>query len=217
MMNTNINFQNATFEKSAVAKEQYPKSDMLEFAFAGRSNVGKSSMINKVLNRKSLARVSGTPGKTITINFYNIDSKIYLVDLPGYGYAKRSKEEVAKWGNMMEDYLATREQLVQTILLVDSRHTPTQQDVQMAEWIRHYHDRLVVVATKMDKLKKSEIDTKLDDIAVTLELTEDDILIPFTVNNDEGKELVIDLLTLMREGILMPYEDEKNIDKNNGI
>ena len=208
-MITGINFQNAEFEKSAVAKEQYPKSDMLEFAFAGRSNVGKSSMINKVLNRKSLARVSGTPGKTITINFYNIDKKIYLVDLPGYGYAKRSKEEVAKWGNMMEDYLANREQLVQTILLVDSRHTPTAQDIQMAEWIRHYHDRLVVIATKMDKLKKSEIDDRLNDIADTLELTEEDILIPFSNNSDEGKELVIDLLHLMREGILLPYDGEE--------
>lgn len=207
-MITGINFQNAEFEKSAVSKEQYPKSDMLEFAFAGRSNVGKSSMINKVLNRKSLARVSGTPGKTITINFYNIDKKIYLVDLPGYGYAKRSKEEVAKWGNMMEDYLANREQLVQTMLLVDSRHTPTAQDIQMAEWIRHYHDRLVVIATKMDKLKKSEIDDRLNDIADTLELTEEDILIPFSTNSDEGKELVIDLLHLMREGILLPYDEE---------
>lgn len=207
-MITGINFQNAEFEKSAVAKEQYPKSDMLEFAFAGRSNVGKSSMINKVLNRKSLARVSGTPGKTITINFYNIDKKIYLVDLPGYGYAKRSKEEVAKWGAMMEDYLANRKQLVQTMLLVDSRHTPTAQDIQMAEWIRHYHDRLVVIATKMDKLKKSEIDARLDDIAETLELTEEDILIPFSTNSDEGKELVIDLLHLMREGILLPYDEE---------
>ena len=208
-MITGINFQNAEFEKSAVSKEQYPKSDMLEFAFAGRSNVGKSSMINKVLNRKSLARVSGTPGKTITINFYNIDKKIYLVDLPGYGYAKRSKEEVAKWGNMMEDYLANREQLVQTMLLVDSRHTPTAQDIQMAEWIRHYHDRLVVIATKMDKLKKSEIDDRLNDIADTLELTEEDILIPFSTNSDEGKELVIDLLHLMREGILLPYDEEE--------
>ena len=206
-MITGINFQNAQFETSAVKKEGYPKSDMLEFAFAGRSNVGKSSMINKVLNRKSLARVSGTPGKTITINFYNIDKKIYLVDLPGYGYAKRSKEEVAKWGEMMEDYLANRKQLVQTILLVDRRHTPTAQDIQMAEWIRHYHDRLVVIATKMDKLKKSEIDDRINDIAETLELTEDDVLIPFSTQSDEGKELVIDLLHLMREGVLLPYEE----------
>jgi GTP-binding protein len=155
-MGMNINFQNAKFEKSAVSKEHYPKSDMLEFAFAGRSNVGKSSLINKVLNRKSLARVSGTPGKTITINFYNIDDCIYLVDLPGYGYAKRSKEEVAKWGEMMEDYLANRQQLVQTILLVDSRHTPTAQDIQMAEWIRHYHDRLIVIVQRSDHMVRKE-------------------------------------------------------------
>lgn len=204
----NINFQNAKFEKSAVAKEQYPTTGLLEFAFAGRSNVGKSSMINKVLNRKSLARVSGTPGKTITINFYNIDDKIYMVDLPGYGYAKRSKEEVAKWGSMMEDYLANREQLVQTILLVDSRHTPTAQDVQMAEWIRHYHDRLIVIATKMDKLKKREIEERLEDIAETLELTEDDILVPFSTQDDEGKGTVIDMLEMMRVGELVPYDEK---------
>lgn len=205
----NINFQNAKFETSAVSKNQYPKSDMLEFAFAGRSNVGKSSMINKLLNRKSLARVSGTPGKTITINFYNIDEKIYLVDLPGYGYAKRSKEEVAKWGSMMEDYLANRKQLVQTILLVDSRHTPTAQDIQMAEWIRHYHDRLIVIATKMDKLKKREIEERLEDIANSLELTEDDILVPFSTADDEGKCTVIDMLEMMRVGVLMPYDEEE--------
>lgn len=208
-MELNINFHNAEFEKSAVSKTQYPKSDMLEFAFAGRSNVGKSSMINKILNRKSLARVSGTPGKTITINFYNIDNKIYLVDLPGYGYAKRSKEEVAKWGSMMEDYLANRKQLVQTILLVDSRHTPTAQDIQMAEWIRHYHDRLIVIATKTDKLKKSQIEERMYDIADTLELTEDDVLVPFSTADDEGKGSVIDMLEMMRAGILMPYEDEE--------
>ncbi|MGM9937353.1 MAG: ribosome biogenesis GTP-binding protein YihA/YsxC [Candidatus Ornithomonoglobus sp.] len=209
-MEANINFQNAKFEKSAVAKEQYPdRPQMLEFAFAGRSNVGKSSMINKVLNRKSLARVSGTPGKTITINFYNIDEKIYMVDLPGYGYAKRSKEEIAKWGKMMEDYLANRKTLVQTILLVDSRHTPTQQDIQMAEWIRHYHDRLIVIATKMDKLKKREIEERLEDIAETLELTEDDILVPFSTADDEGRGTVIDMLEMMRIGELVPYENDE--------
>ncbi len=209
-MEANINFQNAKFEKSAVAKDQYPdRPDMLEFAFAGRSNVGKSSMINKVLNRKSLARVSGTPGKTITINFYNIDEKIYMVDLPGYGYAKRSKEEIAKWGGMLEDYLANRRNLVQTILLVDSRHTPTKQDVQMAEWIRHYHDRLIVIAAKTDKLKKSEIEDRLNDIAEALELTEDDILVPFSIADDEGRGTVIDMLEMMRIGELAPYENDK--------
>ena len=171
---------------------------MPEFAFAGRSNVGKSSLINKLLNRKSLARVSGTPGKTITINFYNIDDTIHLVDLPGYGYAKRSKEEVKKWGRMMEDYLAGREQLVQTILLVDSRHAPTADDITMCDWIRHYHDRVIVVATKMDKLKKREIESNLERIWNVLELGEDDILVPFTTNDDEGKFTVWDMIEMMR-------------------
>lgn len=183
---------------SAVSPKQYPKTDMPEFAFAGRSNVGKSSLINKLLNRKSLARVSGTPGKTITINFYNIDDTIHLVDLPGYGYAKRSKEEVKKWGRMMEDYLAGREQLVQTILLVDSRHAPTADDITMCDWIRHYHDRVIVVATKMDKLKKREIEPNLERIWNVLELGEDDILVPFTTNDDEGKFTVWDMIEMMR-------------------
>ena len=174
----------------------------MEFAFAGRSNVGKSSLINKLLNRKSLARVSGTPGKTATINFYNIDDTIFLVDLPGYGYAQRSKEEKAKWGKMMEDYLSNREPLVQTILLVDSRHKPTQDDIQMAEWIRHYHDRVIVIATKMDKLKKREIEGNLELIWETLSLGEDDILVPFSTQNDEGKITVWDMIEMMRAGEL---------------
>lgn len=193
-MNTN----NVSLTVSAVSPKQYPKTDMPEFAFAGRSNVGKSSLINKLLNRKSLARVSGTPGKTITINFYNVDDTIHLVDLPGYGYAKRSKEEVKKWGRMMEDYLAGREQLVQTILLVDSRHAPTADDITMCDWIRHYHDRVIVVATKMDKLKKREIEANLERIWNVLELGEDDILVPFTTNDDEGKFTVWDMIEMMR-------------------
>ena len=193
-MNTN----KVSLTVSAVSPKQYPKTDMPEFAFAGRSNVGKSSLINKLLNRKSLARVSGTPGKTITINFYNVDDCIHLVDLPGYGYAKRSKEEVKKWGTMMEDYLAGREQLVQTILLVDSRHAPTADDITMCDWIRHYHDRVIVVATKMDKLKKREIEPNLERIWNVLELGEDDILVPFTTNDDEGKFTVWDMIEMMR-------------------
>ena len=193
-----MNINKVDIETSAVKPSQYPKTGYLEFAFAGRSNVGKSSMINKLLNRKSLARVSGTPGKTITINFYNIDDTIYLVDLPGYGYAKRSKEETAKWGEMMEDYLANREPLVQTILLVDSRHKPSKDDVTMAEWIRHYHDRLIVIATKIDKLKKSEIEGNLELIWETLEMTDDDILVPFSTKDDEGKFTVWDMIEMMR-------------------
>ena len=199
-MKLNLNLHNASIKISAVAPKQYPADGRMEFAFAGRSNVGKSSLINKILNRKSLARVSSTPGKTITINFYDIDDEIYLVDLPGYGYAQRSKAEKEKWGSMMEDYLSCRETLVQTILLVDSRHKPTADDIIMADWIRHYHDRVVVIATKMDKLKKSEIEPNLECIYNTLSLTEDDILVPFSTTNDEGKFTVWDMINMMRIG-----------------
>ncbi len=201
-----MNIHNASFTVSAVSPKQYPKDGYKEFAFAGRSNVGKSSLINKLLNRKSLARVSGTPGKTVTINFYNIDDTIYLVDLPGYGYAQRSKTEIEKWGNMMEDYLANREELVQTILLVDSRHKPTKDDVTMADWIRHYHDRLIVVATKFDKLKKSEQEPNLELIWQTLDMGEDDILVPFSIKDDEGKYSVWDMIEMMR---LPSYDEEQ--------
>ncbi len=201
-----MNLHNASIKVSAVNPKQYPTDGYPEFAFAGRSNVGKSSLINKLLNRKSLARVSSTPGKTATINFYNIDDTIYLVDLPGYGYAQRSKAEKEKWGKMMEDYLAEREQLVQTILLVDSRHKPTADDIMMAQWIRHYHDRLIAVATKTDKLKKREIETNLELIYDTLEMTEDDILVPFSTAGDEGKFTVWDMIDMMRAGF--EFQDE---------
>lgn len=195
-----MNLHNAQLTVSAVSKEQYPKAGIPEFAFVGRSNVGKSSLINKLLNRKSLARVSGKPGKTATINFYNIDDTIFLVDLPGYGYAARSKEEVAKWGNMIEDYLNTRNELVQTILLVDSRHRPTSDDILMLEWIRNFHQNAVVIATKTDKLKKRELERNLELIWSVLELGEDDILVPFSTQDDEGKITVWDMIDLMREG-----------------
>lgn len=195
-----MNIHNVSLTVSAVRKDQYPQGDLPEFAFAGRSNVGKSSLINKLLNRKSLARVSGTPGKTATINFYNIDNTIYLVDLPGYGYAARSKEEVASWGQMIEDYLHTRKQLVQTILLVDGRHAPTKDDILMLDWIRNFHENVIVIATKMDKLKRREEEKNLKMIWRTLELGEDDILVPFSVKDDEGKITVWDMINLMREG-----------------
>ncbi len=205
-----MNIHNVSLTISAVRPNQYPTTGYMEFAFAGRSNVGKSSMINKLLNRKSLARVSGTPGKTITINFYNIDDTIYLVDLPGYGYAQRSKSETEKWGKMMEDYLANREPLVQTILLVDSRHKPTKDDITMANWIRHDHTNLIVVATKMDKLKKREIEPNLQRIWETLEMGEDDILVPFSTQDDEGKYTVWDMIEMMRAGELYYSDDEES-------
>ena len=174
-----MNIHNVNFLISAVNPKQYPAANVPELAFAGRSNVGKSSLINKLLNRKNLARVSQKPGKTATINFFDIDGAINFVDLPGYGFARVSKEEKKKWGNIIETYLNTRENLSQVILLVDSRHTPTEDDRTMMGFIRAVCDRAVVIATKCDKLKKSEIEPKMYDIIKTLRLEGDDIIIPF--------------------------------------
>lgn len=183
-----MNIHNVELTISAVKPSQYPRTDFPELAFAGRSNVGKSSLINKLLNRKSLARVSQKPGKTATINFYNIDSCLYFVDLPGYGFAQVSKEEKKKWGNMIETYLNSREQLKQVVLLVDSRHKPTDDDVMMLSFIRGVCPRAVVVATKFDKLKPSQRDESLKLIIQTLELKGDDIIIPFSAVKGTGTE-----------------------------
>lgn len=183
-----MNLHNASLTISAVNPKQYPNTDYPEFAFAGRSNVGKSSLINKLLNRKSLARVSQKPGKTATINFYNIDNTVNFVDLPGYGFARVSKEEKKKWGNMIETYLSGREQLCQIILLVDSRHKPTNDDIMMMNFVRQYCERAVVVATKCDKLSKTKMEENLREIIATLKLGGDDIIIPFSTVNNMGIE-----------------------------
>ncbi|MBQ8637069.1 MAG: YihA family ribosome biogenesis GTP-binding protein [Clostridia bacterium] len=197
-----MNIHNAQITVSAVKPTQYPKTGVPEFAFVGRSNVGKSSLINKILNRKSLARVSSTPGKTITINFYDIDESIFLVDLPGYGYAKRSQNEIREWGDMIESYLSNRPQLKQIFLLVDSRHVPTKDDIMMLEWIRTVRpdDTVIAIATKTDKLKKSEKEFNLNRIYEKLELTEDDILVPFSTKGDEGKNTVWDMINMILAG-----------------
>ena len=194
-----MNIHNADIAVSAVKKEQYPNSQLPEFAFAGRSNVGKSSLINKMLLRKTLARVSQTPGKTVTINFYNVDNTIFLVDLPGYGYAKRSREEIENWGSMIEDYFNSRKQLKRVILLVDSRHAPTTDDKMMLEWIRASRpdDGVIVIATKTDKLKKRELKDNLEMLEKELELGEDDILVPFSTKNEEGRITVWDMINMM--------------------
>lgn len=183
-----MNIHNVNFLISAVNPKQYPASNVPELAFAGRSNVGKSSLINKLLNRKNLARVSQKPGKTATINFYDIDGTINFVDLPGYGFARVSKEEKKRWGNIIETYLNSRENLYQVILLVDSRHTPTEDDRTMMGFIRAVCDRAVVIATKCDKLKKSELEPRMYDIIKTLRLEGDDIIIPFSTVNGMGVE-----------------------------
>ncbi len=195
-----MNLHNANIAVSAVSPAQYPSMVIPEFAFVGRSNVGKSSLINKLLNRRSLARISSTPGKTATINFYNIDDTIFLVDLPGYGYAARSKNEIKKWGEMIEEYLGTRQQIYQVFLLVDSRHKPTADDVLMLEWIRSYQQSVVIIATKADKLSKRELEHNLELIYTTLELTDDDVLVPFSTKSEEGKITVWDMINLLLEG-----------------
>ena len=192
-----MNLHNADITVSAVSPKQYPKGNLPEFAFAGRSNVGKSSMINKLLNRKSLARVSQTPGKTATINFYNVDDSIYFVDLPGYGFASRSKEEIKKWGGIIETYLNNRKQIYQVFLLVDSRHEPTDNDIMMLNWIRNYQESVVVIATKTDKLSKKALEENLEMIYNKLELTDEDILVPFSTKTDEGKITVWDVINLL--------------------
>ena len=179
---------------TAVKYEQYPDESLPEIALVGRSNVGKSSLINCLANRKNIARTSSTPGKTATINFYEIAGKYRIVDLPGYGYAKVSKVEKEKWAAMIEGYLARRSNLVQVIQLVDARHKPTADDKMMFDWIKSYNYEPLVVATKLDKLKKSQIEGNLTAIYDELELGDDSVLIPFSSETREGREQVIELI-----------------------
>lgn len=194
-----MEFINAELLKTAVRYDQYPPSDMPEIALVGRSNVGKSSLINCLTNRKNLARTSSTPGKTATINFYSIGDRYRLVDLPGYGYAKRSKEERESWGRMIEGYLAKRENLVRVIQLVDARHKPTADDKMMLDWINNYGYEPLLVATKLDKLKKSQVEKNLTEIYNELELGDDAVLIPFSAETREGRENVLDLIDYILE------------------
>ncbi len=183
-----MDFINAKLLQTAVKKEQYPDTLVPEVAFVGRSNVGKSSLINCLTNRTKLARTSSSPGKTATINFYDIDGSYRLVDLPGYGYAKVSKAEQQRWASMIDTYLSDRFNLVQVIQLVDARHKPTQDDITMMQWIRHFGYTPVVVATKLDKLKKSQIESNLTLIYHTLMLDDDCILLPFSSEKKTGRE-----------------------------
>ena len=181
-----MNYNKADFIASYGISSQLPESDRPELSFSGRSNVGKSSLINKLCNRKNLARVSSTPGKTATINFYAVDD-CYFVDLPGYGYAKVSKEERERWGRLMESYFQEPGLISLGVLIVDARHKPTADDVTMFQWFRGTGCPVVVVANKLDKLKKSEIDPNLQLIRDTLELEEQDCLVPFSAEKGTGK------------------------------
>jgi len=173
---------------TAVKKEQYPEDNMPEIAFAGRSNVGKSSLLNLLVNRKRLAKVSGNPGKTRTINFYEINDAFRIVDLPGYGYAKVSRSVTENWGEMMEKYFNGRQGLIKVILLVDIRHVPTAQDVQMYEYLKHYNLDGIVVATKADKVSRNETHKCVQTIKQALKLSSEDKVIPVSTLKRSGYE-----------------------------
>jgi GTP-binding protein len=171
-----------------------PDNQLPEIAFAGKSNVGKSSLINALMNRKALARTSSQPGKTQTINFYNINSTMYLVDLPGYGYAKVPESERAKWGKMIEKYLHGSKQLRAVFLLVDIRHKPGTNDKTMYDWIVYQGFSPIIIATKLDKLKRSQVQKALKDVREGLGLKSDDIVIPFSAQTKQGREEIWDLM-----------------------
>ena len=183
-----------------------PETKRPEIAFAGKSNVGKSSLINALMNRKALARTSSQPGKTQTINFYNINEVMYLVDLPGYGYAKVSPSEKAKWGKMIEKYLHTSKDLKAVFLLVDIRHEPSANDKQMYDWILHNGYEPIIIATKLDKLKRSQVQKSIKAIREGLKLPKEGILIPFSAETKQGRE---EIWNLMDELTGLSEETEK--------
>lgn len=181
-------------ETVAVKPQQYPDTSKKEIAFAGRSNVGKSSLLNMITGRKSLARVSGNPGKTRTINFYLCNDEFRIVDLPGYGYAKVSKAESEKWGAMMEGYLENRENLLKVVQLVDIRHKPSAQDVQMYDYLKYYGLDGIVVATKADKVSNNEKQKCIKEIRNTLGMSKEDIIIPCSALKRTGYEELLDVI-----------------------
>ena len=183
-----MNVTKAEMIITAGMTSQFPVHNMPEIAFAGKSNVGKSSLLNAMLNRRALARTSSQPGKTQTINFYSVQDTFMFVDLPGYGYAKVSKSERERWGKLIEGYLQKREQLQKIILLIDIRHEVGSNDKMMYDWIKHYHNEVIVVATKMDKIKRSQVQKQLSVIRKGLGLSWEDKLIAFSSETKQGKE-----------------------------
>ena len=190
-----LKFGKAMFSRSAGAPKDFLKDGLPQFAFAGRSNVGKSSVINRLLNRKNLAYVGASPGKTTQINYFLVDDRAYLVDLPGYGYAKVSQAEKERWAKLMETYFQEgADAITAGVLIVDIRHKPTENDRVMHSWFRESGCPEIIVANKIDKLKRSQVEPALALIRETLELTEEDILVPFSAEKGTGKEELIGLL-----------------------
>ena len=177
-----------------------PENDKLEVAFAGRSNVGKSSLINALMNRKSYARTSQQPGKTQTINFYNINELLYFVDLPGYGYAKVSQDTVKKWGKMIDGYLHQSKVLRLVFLLVDVRHKPNQNDIQMYEWCVNYGFNPIIIATKSDKIKRSQLQKQIKQIKDALQVVDGTPVIPISALNKSGRDEIWEYIDMMYEG-----------------
>ena len=190
-----LNFGKAEFARSVGAQDGFLRDGLPQFAFAGRSNVGKSSVINRLLGRKNLAYVGASPGKTTQINYFLVDSRAYLVDLPGYGYAKVSRAEKERWGRLMESYFQQGSDFITAgVLIVDIRHKPTADDVTMHTWFRETGCPEISVANKLDKLKKSQVEPALALIRETLELDEEDVLVPFSAEKGTGKEELLGLL-----------------------
>ena len=193
-----MNIHNVEFLISAAAPKDFPQNRLPEIAFAGKSNVGKSSVINRLLNRKNFARVGEKPGKTIHVNYFTVDKVCYFVDLPGYGYAQVSQKEKERWGKLMEDYFAA-ERIDLGILIVDHRHPPTNNDITMARWFLDSGCPFVVVANKLDKLNKSEIEPNLQTIRNDLELPEECPVIPFSAEKGTGKDELVKKILAVAE------------------
>ena len=190
--------RNVSLETVCGITSKLPDNQKIEVAFAGKSNVGKSSLINALMNRKSLARTSAQPGKTQTINYYNINDELYFVDLPGYGYAKVSQETKEQWGRMVERYLQTSRQLKAVFLLVDIRHRPGENDRNMYDWILHQGYQPIVIATKLDKIKRSQLQKQLKEVREGLDAGKDTTIIPFSAETKQGREEIYAL----RDGFL---------------
>ncbi len=188
-----INLHNAEFLRSAVDRKDFPMDGLPQIVFAGKSNVGKSSVINKLLGRKNFARVSAQPGKTVHINYFLIDGQAYLVDLPGYGYARVSKAEQQRWGALMDDYFSLG-LLTLGVQIVDIRHKPTRDDVTMAEWFRASGKPWIIIANKLDKIKQSQLEACLEVIRGTLDIPEDSVLLPFSAEKGAGRDEALSVI-----------------------
>ena len=197
------NLHNVEFLRSAVKESDFPFDSLPQIVFAGKSNVGKSSLINALMNRKALARTSAQPGKTQTINFYNINDAMYLVDLPGYGYAKASEEVKAKWGKMIENYLHTSKRLKAVFLLIDIRHDPSANDRMMYEWMVYQGFAPIIIATKLDKIKRSQIQKNVKAIREGLGVQPGTTIIPFSAETKQGREEIWELI----DSFVLPQDE----------